>query len=192
MVYNRNMILKRLGTFFLDILQVITFAIAIFLFIYLLVMQPHRIRGASMMPNFPDGEYLLTDKVSYRFNEPKRGDVVVFEAPNGNGDDFIKRIIGLPNDKIAAKGGSIFINGLKLKEPYLSDSIYTSAGRFLKEGDTVSVPEGQFFVLGDNRAHSSDSRAWGFVTQDKITGRAWFIYWPLDLVGVIEAVDYSF
>ena len=73
--------LKRLGAFFLDIIQVVVFAVAIFLFVYLLILQPHKIKGASMLPNFPDGEYLLTDKVSYRFHEPKRGDVVVFEPP---------------------------------------------------------------------------------------------------------------
>ena len=86
-------LLKRLGAFFLDILQVIVFAVAIFLFIYLLVLQPHKIKGDSMQPNFPDGEYLLTDKVSYRLGDPKRGDVVVFEAPSTTGEEFIKRII---------------------------------------------------------------------------------------------------
>jgi len=186
------MLLKRLGAFFLDTIQVIVFAIAIFLLIYILVMQPHKIKGASMMPNFPDGEYLLTDKVTYRFNEPKRGDVIVFEAPTNNGEEFIKRIIGLPGDKVSIKNGAVFINGKKLIEPYLPGNFYTSGGKFLKEGGEVLVPEGKFFVLGDNRPHSSDSRAFGFISKDKITGRAWFIYWPPQKAGIVAAVKYAF
>jgi len=92
--------LGRFGAFFLDILQVVVFAVAIFLFVYLLLLQPHKIKGSSMFPNFADGEFLLTDKVTYRFGEPKRGDVVVFKAPPNDREEFIKRIIGLPNDKI--------------------------------------------------------------------------------------------
>ncbi|KKU23495.1 MAG: Signal peptidase I [Candidatus Woesebacteria bacterium GW2011_GWF1_46_13] len=129
---------KRLGAFFLDIIEVIVFAVAIFLFVYLLIMQPHKIKGASMHPNFPDGEYLLTDKVSYRFGEPNRGDVVVFKAPTNNGEEFI----------------------------------------------------GEYFVLGDNRSHSSDSRAWGSVEKKEITGRAWLVYWPPKSAGVVVKEKY--
>ena len=92
--YNEFMLLKRLTAFFLDITEVVVFAIAIFLFVYLLILQPHKIKGDSMVPNFLDGEYLLTDKITYRIREPARGDVVVFEAPGAGGDEFIKRIIG--------------------------------------------------------------------------------------------------
>ena len=186
------MLLKRLGAFFLDIIQVVVFAVAIFLFVYLLVLQPHKIKGASMMPNFPDGEYLLTDKVTYRLNEPERGDVIVFEAPTNDGEEFIKRIVGLPGNKVSIKNGSVFIDGKKLTEPYLSDNIYTSAGRFLGEGKEVLVPEDELFVLGDNRSHSSDSRAFGFVGKDKVTGRAWLVYWPPQKVGIIPGIEYSF
>jgi len=182
---------RRLGAFFLDILEVIVFAVAIFLFIYLLVLQPHKIKGASMHPNFPDGEYLLTDKVTYRFGEPKRGDVIVFKAPTGNGDEFIKRIIGLPGEKVSVKNGKIYINEKVLDEKYLDASVLTSAGYFLQEGQSVSVPEGEYFVLGDNRPHSSDSRAWGFIAKKKITGRAWLIYWPLKSAGIVKKVNYN-
>src|SRR3989344_7510790 len=103
-------IFRRLGAFFLDILEVVVFAVAIFLFLYLLVLQPHKIKGQSMEPNFADGEYLLTDKVTYRFSEPKRGDVVVFEAPGTNNEEFIKRIIGLPGEQISLKDGKVAIN----------------------------------------------------------------------------------
>src|SRR3972149_6367232 len=184
------MLLKRLTAFFLDITEVVVFAIAIFLFVYLLILQPHKIKGASMEPNFPNGEYLLTDKVTYRLREPLRGDVIVFEAPGTNGEEFIKRIIGLPGEKVKVEGGSVFINGKKLGETYLGEALYTSPGAFLKDGQEFSVPDGNYLVMGDNRPFSSDSRTWGLVLKDKITGRAWLIYWPINKMGVVEKVIY--
>lgn len=183
--------LKRLGAFFLDIIQVIVFAIAIFLFVYLLVLQPHKIKGDSMQPNFPDGEYLLTDKVTYRLDEPKRGDVIVFKAPTGNGDEFIKRIIGLPGETVSITNGEVYINKELLNEPYLSDEIYTSSASFLSEGKEVTVPEESYLVFGDNRPRSSDSRVFGFITKKDITGRAWLIYWPIENAGVVDKIKYN-
>jgi signal peptidase I len=184
--------LRRLGAFFLDILEVIVFAIAIFLFIYLLVLQPHKIKGDSMQPNFPNGEYLLTDKVSYRFGEPERGDVVVFEPPGSDGEEYIKRIVGLPGEELSVQDGKLYINGNMLAESYISETLKTSGGAFLNENDTVTVPSDNYFVLGDNRIASSDSRMWGFVKKDKITGRAWIIYWPPPKVGLVEKVTYGY
>lgn len=183
---------RRLRAFFLDILEVVVFAIAIFLFIYLLVLQPHKIKGASMEPNLPDGEYLLTDKVTYRIREPQRGDVIVFKAPTDQGEEFIKRIIATPEESVALKEGKILIDGQALFEPYLLQGVATSPGLFLKDEEAVQVPPDNYLVLGDNRPFSSDSRTWGFVSKDKITGRAWLIYWPLSEVGVVEEVVYSF
>ncbi len=185
------MFVKRLGAFFLDILEVIVFAVAIFLFLYLLVLQPHKIKGASMEPNFPNGEYLLTDKVTYRFGEPKRGDVIVFKAPTGDGEEFIKRIIGLPGERVSIKNGRVYLNGNLLDEDYIPDVSPTYGGGFLQENETYSIPEGNFFVLGDNRPHSSDSRSWGTITKDKITGRAWVIYWPPKNAGLVPKMNYS-
>lgn len=175
----------------MDILEVVVFAIAIFLFVYLLVMQPHKIKGTSMEPNFPDGQYLLTDKISYRFKEPERGQVIVFEAPGTQGEEFIKRIIALPGERVKLENNTIYINGERLDEDYLSRRIVTEPRSFLAEGQEVTVPERQYFVLGDNRPLSSDSRTWGFVSKEKITGKAWFIYWPPPSVGTVEAVEYS-
>lgn len=184
--------LRRFGAFFLDILEVIFLALALFLFIYLLIMQPHKIKGASMMPNFPDSEFLLTDKVSYRFGEPKRGDVVVFKAPINESEEFIKRIIGLPGERVMVKSGRVYINDKVLDESaYLDASVYTSAADFLAEGQAYTVPAGKYFVLGDNRPHSSDSRYWGPITKKEITGRAWLIYWPISRVGVVKKVVYA-
>ena len=184
-------ILKKMGSFFIEMLQVIIFAVSIFLFLYLLVVQPHKIKGDSMQPNYPDGEYLLTDKVTYRFQQPKRGDVVVFKAPGSDGDEYIKRIMGLPGETLTIEKGKILINGVSLEENYLGNDVFTSGGLFNKEGESVIIPEDNYFVLGDNRSYSSDSRAWGFVPKKEITGRAWFIYWPPQYVGIIEAVNYA-
>ena len=182
---------KRLGAFFLDIIEVCVFAIAIFLFLYLLVMQPHKIKGDSMQPNFPDGEYLLTDKISYRLREPERGEVIVFKAPGANGEEFIKRIIGLPAESISIKEGRVFINSKLLDEPYLASDLVTPAGSFLKDGFELTIPDNNYIVLGDNRGASSDSRAWGFITKEDITGRAWVTYWPIPEAGLVDKVQYS-
>jgi signal peptidase I len=184
------MFIKRIGEFFLDILEVVVFAVAIFLFMYLLVMQPHKIKGASMEPNFPNGEYLLTDKLSYRFNEPNRGDVIVFEAPGQQGEEYIKRIIALPGERVLIMNDLVYINGEVLNESYIPEKLRLSPGSFIKEGQEILVPSNNYFVLGDNRPFSSDSRAWGTVSEDAITGRAWIIYWPLNGAGMVEKVQY--
>ena len=183
--------LKRLGAFFLDILEVIVFAVGIFFFVYLLIMRPHKIKGQSMSPNFPDGEYLLTEKVTYYLHQPERGDVVVFTPPVSDTDEFIKRIIGLPGDQVMVKGGRVYINDQLLDEPYLSPDLLTEDGSFLPEGQEYTVPAGQYFVLGDNRPHSSDSRFWGPITKKSISGRAWVIYWPMNLAGSVPKPSYN-
>ena len=181
---------KRLGAFFLDILEVIVFAVGIFFFVYLLIMRPHKIKGQSMMPNFPDAEYLLTEKVSYYLHKPQRGDVVVFTPPVSELDEFIKRIVALPGERIMIKSGEVYVNGNLLKETYIPDDFNTYEGSFLSEGVEYTVPEGKFFVMGDNREHSSDSRYWGPVTPKEISGRAWVIYWPPKLAGSVKNPNY--
>lgn len=185
------MFLKKVFAFFGDLLEVIVFSGAIFLVLYLLVLQPHKIKGASMDKSFFNGEYLLTDKLTYRFGEPKRGDVIVFKAPRTDGEEYIKRIIGLPGEVIALKDGKVYIDGKKLIESYIETTIYTSGGSYLKEGFNMQVPQGKYFVMGDNRPYSSDSRVWGFITKKDITGRAWIVYWPLEKTGVIKGPEYT-
>lgn len=182
---------KRLLGFFSDVIEVVVFAFAIFLFVYLLIMQPHKIKGTSMEPNYPDAEYLLTDKVTYRFREPKRGDVIVFLAPGTNGEEFIKRIIGLPGETVSVSGGKVFINNEVLNESYLATNVVTEGGQFLPDSKEVTIPNGVYFVLGDNRVASSDSRSWGFVPKENIRGKAWFIYWPVNNLGVVKDVSYN-
>lgn len=183
---------KKLASFFSDLIQTIVFSISIFLFIYLLLFQPHKIKGDSMQPNFPDGEFLLTDKISYRFHPPQRGDVIVFKVPVNEEDDYIKRIIGLPGDTVSIKDGFVYVNGQKLEETYLPPGLYTNGGIFLPNNKEVVVPDNYFFVMGDNRPYSSDSRAWGFVPKKNIIGKAWLVYWPPQKAGVVPKVTYNF
>lgn len=181
--------MKKLGAFFFDVLEVVVFAIGIFFFVYLLIMRPHKIKGQSMQPNYPDGEYLLTQKVSYYLEEPKRGDVVVFKPPISDEDEFIKRVIGLPGEKVKVVNGKVYINDEQLDEKYLNN-VFTSDGQFLGEGQEFTVPAGEYFVMGDNRPHSSDSRSWGPITKKDMSGKAWVIYWPPKLSGLVEKVSY--
>lgn len=139
-----------------------------------------------MEPNFHDGEYLLTDKVSYRLHEPERGDVVVFKAPPEYTDEFIKRIIGVPGDQVSIQAGKVVVNGVQITENYLPDTYQSFPGRFAAEGAVVTVPETQYFVMGDNREHSLDSRNIGFIPKDKITGKAWLVYWPPSNAGLVK------
>ncbi len=178
---------NKLGSFIVDTLQVIVFAVSIFLFIYLLVMQPHKIKGSSMEPDFHNGEFLLTDKLTYRFSEPKRGDVVIFKAPPDDRDEFIKRIIAIPGDTVLVQNGKVSVNGKLIDEPYLSDNTFTSGGSIAVEGTQLTIPQGKYFMMGDNRPHSFDSRNFGPIGKEKITGRAWIIYWPPQNFGVIKA-----
>jgi signal peptidase I len=178
-------LLQQIGAFFLDIIETVVLALAIFVLVYLFLVQPHQVRGNSMFPNFHDGEYLLTNKLSYRLGEPKRGDVIVFKAPKNEEYDYIKRIVGVPGDKLTIKGGHVYLNDQLLKEAYLPADFTTSGGSFLREGEEFTIPAGEYLVLGDNRSHSSDSREWGDVPVENIIGKAWLRYWPFNRVGLI-------
>lgn len=180
---------------FLDVIEFFVSSAAIAILIYLFVTQPHQVNGASMDPNFHNGQFVLTDKLSYRFGEPQRGDVVIFTAPPaancpiGLNCDFIKRIIALPGERIKVENGQISINDRLLKEPYEKLIPRTSSGMtsssFLPEGVERVVPDGSYVVFGDNRGASSDSREWGPVEMKRIIGKVWLRYWPPDVFGVL-------
>ncbi len=152
-----------------EIIQTALISLAIFFFVYIFLVQPHRVKGDSMMPNFLDGELLLTEKISYRFGKPERGDVIVFRAP-GKSVDFIKRVIGLPGESVRIQDGIVYINGTKITEPYETQ---TTSGN-----ETITVPDNQYFVLGDNRGASSDSRSFGTIGESSLKGKVWLVYWP--------------
>ena len=176
----------------LDFVETIVSSLAIFFVIYIFIVQPHQVNGHSMDPNLQTGEYLLTEKVSYRFREPKRGDVVVFQAPISSGCigdncDYIKRIIALPGETVKVSEGKIFVNDQQLDESqYLSSSVISGAGNFTAGGQEITLGDNQYFVCGDNRSQSSDSRAWGPIERDSIVGRAFFSYWPIGTFGLIK------
>jgi signal peptidase I len=128
-----------------------------------------RIEGHSMMPTLKEGEYIIINKLSYYLDEPARGDVIVLRFPNDRSRDFIKRVIGLPGDHIEVTDQAVKVNGIVLSEPYINaPPSYT--------GSWI-VPEGKYFVLGDNRNNSSDSHNWSFLPREDIVGKAWLIYW---------------
>lgn len=188
-------IVGRVGEFFLDIVETVVIALSIFLVIYLLLMQPHQVNGLSMVPTFQNGEYVLTDKVSYRFGNPQRGDVIVFHAPaaaqcpQGTGCDFIKRVIGLPGETVSIGNGDILINGVPLTETYIPAEFETKPGA-ATQNKSITLGANQYFVSGDNRPYSSDSRAWGPITKDEIVGKAFFRYLPINKAGVIQHAAY--
>lgn len=187
--------LRKIGGLFLDFIETIVIALSIFLVVYLFFMQPHQVNGESMVPNFKSGEYLLTDKITYRMRNPERGEVVVFHAPpsahcpEGTGCDFIKRVIGLPGETVEVKQNSIYISSSPLREDYLPNNYKTLPGNFSKNR-AIILGSDEYFVMGDNRSYSSDSRAWGPIVKGDIVGRAFFSYWPPETMGGIEKVSY--
>lgn len=180
-------ILRKIYSFFIDILQTLLLAAAVFLVIYVFLFRPFQVNGNSMYPNYSNNEYILTSIIGLRFENPKLGDVIVFKAPLDPDKDYIKRVIGTPGDKVFIKNGSVYLNGKMLNESsYLDSSIKTYEGTFLKENQEVVVSKEEYFVLGDNRPYSSDSREWGFVSKKDIIGESFFVYWPVKAIGVIK------
>jgi signal peptidase I len=188
-------IIRKIYAFLIDGVETLLIAAAIFLVIYAFLFRPFNVSGESMYPNFHNGEYVITNLIGFEdfkiyhasFGTLKLGDVVVFIAPPDPTKDYIKRVIGLPGDSIYIKGGDVYVNGKLLDESaYLNPDVKTYEGAFLSEGQTITVPPNEYFVLGDNRPESSDSRTWGFVTKDEIIGKSLFVYWPLDRIKLIK------
>src|SRR5574340_782759 len=130
---------KRIIAAVFDFLQGIVVVLAILVMIYLFIMSPQEINGASMEPNFHNGEYILTNKVLYKFRAPQRGDVVIFKSPRNKEIDYIKRVIGLPGDTVKLENNSLYVNGQKLDEPYLAPGVTIFGGSYLQEGSEVVV-----------------------------------------------------
>jgi signal peptidase I len=130
-----------------------------------------RIEQVSMLPNLHEGEYVIVDKVSYTFRQPERGEIVVLRNPSPGQPDLIKRVIGLPGETIEVRGGQVHVDGQPLTEPYIAQPM----GR---EYPPTTLQAGQYFVMGDNRGNSSDSREFGPRPSSDFVGRAWIIYWP--------------
>ena len=179
--------LKAVGRFFWELVKVFLVSMAIIIPIRYFLVQPFFVRGASMVPNFEDGEYLVIDQLSYRIREPKRGEVIVFRYPQQPSQFFIKRIVGLPGESVSVDNGQIVIRndkhaqGVVLNEAaYLDGSVRTGGNVALQ------LKQNEYFVLGDNRPASSDSRSWGVLPEENIIGRAWIRAFPFNHITIFD------
>lgn len=177
---------KKVWLFLLDTGQTMFFAGIIFVIIYFFLFRPFQVSGESMYSTFETREYILTNIIGQRFQEPKHGDVIVFKSPVDSNKDFIKRVIALPGDKLLLQEGNVYINNQRLAEPYLDTGVKTYGGATFKEKEEYKVPEGKYIVMGDNRMNSSDSREWGYLQRSNIIGTSVLVYWPLNHFRLIQ------
>lgn len=179
------------GGFFLEIVKIFILAVVVIVPIRVFLFQPFFVQGASMEPNFQDGEYLIVNELGYKetdlkilkvdsFREMKRGDVIVFRYPKNPSQFFIKRVIGLSGERIKVENGSVYIfnrdhsEGFKLEEEYLPEGLIT------KGNSDYEIKEDEYFVMGDNRDHSSDSRTWGPIKTTNVVGKVLLRAWPIN------------
>src|SRR3979409_849064 len=148
-------------------------------------VQAVHVEGLSMYATLDDNDYLIANKIDYRLHAPQRGDIIILRPPSDNSKDFIKRVIALPGEKLLIRDGVVYINGHKLDEPYLPEA-WTTFNNYPNDGtDGRLMRSNEYFVMGDNRNRSQDSRIFGPIGRDRIDGRAWFRIWPLDHFGDI-------
>lgn len=177
--------------FLIEVIEIVVFSAAIILPIRYFLVQPFYVKGASMEPNFYDHEYLVIDEFSFRVRHPIRGEIIVFRYPRDSRQYFIKRLVGLPGETVEISNGKVLIyneehpNGMELLEPYL---VHESTNG--KERVTLGADE--YYVLGDNRDESMDSRSFGAVATDEIIGRVWIRGLPISRVGFFEKPQYNF
>jgi signal peptidase I len=162
-------------------LRDIFFSVAIAAVVIVFLYQPVKVEGTSMLPWLQDQERIFVNKFVYRFEDIARGDIIVFRFPLDPSKSYIKRVVGLPGDVVEIDEGRLLINGQDVPEPYVLSHFRDHAS-----SRPVIVPGGEFYVLGDHRNTSNDSRTWGTVARKYITGKAVFAYWPLDRFGVLE------
>lgn len=180
--------MRKFFIFVWEIVKVVSISLAIILPVRYYLIQPFYVKGASMEPNFYDHEYLIVDEISYRFKAPERGEVIVFRYPRNPQEYFIKRIIGLPNESVQIRDGQVVVyndenpEGKVLEEDYLSDNLNT----YNNNEHKVELNADEYFVLGDNRSASKDSRSFGAVNKSFITGKILFRGWPLDNITVFN------
>ncbi len=171
---------KKTQGFWRDLLETILMAVVLFLLLNAATSRV-RVYNISMQPTLHEGNLLVVNKLAYKFGEPKRGDIIVFHYQGTVTEDYIKRVIGLPGDTVRVDDGVVRVNGQAITEPYIAE--------FPGYTGTWKVPEGELFVLGDNRNHSSDSHDWGFVQQEWVVGKAIIVYWPLDRIRLLLSPD---
>ncbi|MEE8121555.1 MAG: signal peptidase I [Anaerolineales bacterium] len=170
----------RIFRFFGELLQTVLIAGVLFLAVNLLTARI-RVEGISMEPSLHEGQFVVINRIAYRWNEAERGDIIVFRFPLNPSRRFIKRVVGLPGNTVTIRGGDVYIDGQVLDEPYLA-----ATPRY--DGEWIIGP-GEIFVLGDNRNNSSDSQNWGPLPIEEIIGKAVLVYWPPSEAGVIPHYD---
>lgn len=182
--------MKNFFLFILEISKIVAIALLIVIPIRYFIFQPFYVKGASMEPNFRDGDYLIIDEITYKFKAPERGEVIVFRYPNDPSQRYIKRIIGLPGETIEIKQGKIIIYDENGNGQVLEELAYLPASTLTPGDVLVALEENEYFVLGDNRAASADSRRWGSLPRENIIGRALIRAWPPTAFAKIEAPAY--
>jgi signal peptidase I len=165
-----------------ELFEVVVLAVILYFGISFAIQTVH-VEGLSMFATLDNNDYLIADKLSYRLHGPERGDIVILRPPTLSTTDYIKRVIGLPGERILIRDAKVYINGHQLIEPYLPEVWVTNTNWGGPSGELI--PPNDYFVLGDNRNRSQDSRVFGFISRDRIDGRAWFRIWPLGHFGNI-------
>ena len=165
-----------------ELFEVIVLAVILYFGISFAIQTVH-VEGLSMFATLDDNDYLIANKIDYRLHPPQRGDIIILRPPTMSTTDYIKRVIGLPGERLLIHGGYVYINGHKLDEPYLPE-IWTVDTEWGGPNGTV-IPPNEYFVMGDNRNRSQDSRVFGPISRDRIDGKAWFRIWPLSHFGNI-------
>jgi len=181
--------------FIWDLIKVACVSLAIIIPVRYFLIQPFYVKGASMEPNLYDHEYLIINEIGYRFDEPQRGDIVVFKYPLDQSQFFIKRIIGLPGEKVEIKDGMVYlytIDEIGSKKQYVLNETYLEPGIKTHGNRTYILEDDEYFVLGDNRSQSLDSRSFGPVYQENIMGKVWVRGWPFNRFEIFESVEYGF
>lgn len=190
-IQNNNSSVKAVGAFVWDLIKILIIALVIIVPFRTFVAEPFVVSGSSMLPNYHNGDYLIIDRLSYITGSPRRGDVIVLRYPKDTSQFFIKRVIGLPGETVKlAQGHVVIINtehpqGLQLNESYLINPVETFG-----KTDPTTLGSGEFFVLGDNRTASSDSRVWGILPRDDIVGRVWARIFHFNEAGFIKTPTY--
>ncbi len=177
--------------FIWETIKVVVVSLAIVIPIRYFVVQPFFVKGASMETTFDDGDYILIDEISYRFKEPARGDVVIFRYPVDQSQFFIKRIAGLPEETVEIKDNKVIIYNKQRPEGFILNESYLAPGQYTAGNSRIKLDPKEYFVLGDNRLQSSDSRRWGPVNRALITGRVFLRAWPINKFGELSEVNYQ-
>lgn len=184
--------LQKLGQFLWEITKVVVVSLAIVIPLRYFLIQPFFVKGASMEPNFEDGEYLIVDEISYNLGNPKRGEVIVFRYPGDPSQFYIKRVVGLPGEKVRVQGGQVKIYNLRYPNGFILDESDYLPYKISTPGDLeINLQANEYFVLGDNRQASSDSRIFGAVPRENIIGRAWVRAWPANRLAKLRMPSFA-